>query len=98
MPIIEQTREYRVYLAEKNLRHRVNKTTYFLLLILNIDPYGCGLVLLVGTPNDRTNTDAIRTWVRNALCCPSCMRTKHIRKLASRLERELNEKIQNFYE
>lgn len=98
MPIIEQTREYRVYLAEKNFKQSINKTTHQLLLMLNIDPYGCGLVLLVGTPNDRTNADAIRTWVRKALCCPSCMRTKSIRKLASRLERELTEKIQNFYE
>ena len=98
MPIIEQTREYRVYLAEKNLKQSIDRTTNQLLLMLNIDPYDCALVFLVGAPNDRTNADAIRTWVENALCCASCMRTKSIRKLASRLERELNEKIQNFYE
>ena len=98
MPIIEQTREYRVYLAKKNLTKRVHQATHTLLHLLNIDPYGCGLVLLVGTPNDRTNTDAIRTWVTKALCCPSCMKTKQIEKLAFRLERELNEKIEQFYE
>jgi hypothetical protein len=94
MKIFEETREYRVYLAEKNLVKRVNQATNSLLHILGIDPHGCGLVLLCGKPNDRTNTDAIRTWVTKALCCPSCMKVKTIGLLANRLQRELADKCE----
>lgn len=93
---VEHTTEYLRYVAKQELARRIEQSTHTLIQLMHIDPYGSGLILLCGKSGDKTNTDAVRTWVTKYLCCPSCMRKQHIGKLASRFERELNDKIESY--
>jgi len=83
---IENTPAYRVHKAEKELAEKINKMTHSLIYLLKINRYDVGLVLLIGKDGDRNNESAVKSWVTDKLCCPSCM----VEKSTITLENELH--------
>lgn len=89
MQMIEELQAYRAYEAERKLAQKINKMTHSLLYFLEINRHDSGLVGLIGKEGDRTNEDAVKSWVTVKLCCPSCMYEKSARTLANELYKVL---------
>lgn len=86
---IENTPAYRAHKAEKELAEKINKMTHSLIYLLKINRYDVDLVLLIGKDGDRNNEAAVKTWVTDKLCCPSCMRQDDARTLSNDLRKAL---------
>lgn len=87
--MFEQGPEYRKYMAEKALNKKAELLTESLLHVMQIAPHDMWLVMLCGEPGDRTNRDAVRSWVRQQLCCLSCAKELDVRTLGAKLSQHI---------
>ena len=97
---IEHTREFRVFMVEKQFRKKVRTLTTYLITALNINPHGRELVGICGQGGEADNTEAIYTWVKQEACCASCIRELTLTVLQKRFVRFLldNSHQQEYYE
>ncbi len=74
MIMIEQTAWYKQYLIEKEFERRITLLGAWLMSEINIDPKGFELSTESDEFGDCCNENFICSWVRAAVCCPSCLR------------------------
>ena len=87
--MIEQSPEYREYMTQKALDKKAKLLAEALLHVMQIAPHDMALVMLCGDPGDRTNRDAVLSWVRQQLCCLSCAKELDVSTLEAKLSQHL---------
>ena len=70
---IEQTREYKTYLLNKSLNQQVKRMAVYLMTTLFIDPHDSQLAAAIQPAILQDNAELVLDWVRQQVCCASCM-------------------------
>ena len=70
---IEQTREYKTYLLNKSLNQQVKRMAVYLMTTLFIDPHSDQLATAIQPEIQQDNAELVLDWVRQQVCCASCM-------------------------
>uniref|UniRef100_A0A486XTW1 Uncharacterized protein n=1 Tax=Rheinheimera sp. BAL341 TaxID=1708203 RepID=A0A486XTW1_9GAMM len=70
---IEQTREYKTYLLNKSLNQQVKRMAVYLMTTLFIDPHSNQLAAAIQPEIQQDNAELVLGWVRQQVCCVSCM-------------------------
>jgi hypothetical protein len=86
---IEETQMYKSYLVEKHFRKKIRNLTTALITVLCINPHGRELVEVCGLGSESDNTEAIYGWVKNEVCCASCVKEFSFAALQRRFVRFL---------
>ena len=94
--MFEQGPEYRKYMAEKALNKKAELLTESLLHVMQIAPHDMSLVMLCGEAGDRTNRDAVRSWVRQQLCCLSCAEELDVSTMKAKLSKHIDNKTDRY--
>ncbi len=81
---IENTRQIRMMVVEKDLRRKARNLTLHLMTALQIEPHGRHLVYACGTGSEHDNCEAVYGWVLDQVCCASCIREVSFEKLQRR--------------
>lgn len=87
---IEHSKEYRSYMAGKNLDRNAGQYAGSLMFFMQIKPHQMELVLIVGKAGDRNNREAIKSWVKTQLCCESENEEDKLETLRKKLQRCLD--------
>lgn len=86
---IENTRQIRMMVVEKDLRRKARNLTLHLITALHIEPHGSQLVCAIGTGAEKDNCEAVYGWVLNQVCCASCIRETSFESLQRRFVKQL---------
>lgn len=93
--MIEHSKEYRAYMAEKDLNENASQFADSLLLVMQIKPHQKELVQICGKRGDKNNRAAIRSWVKGQLCCASCMTEHVVQTIRKKLQRYLSDAVES---
>lgn len=94
--MIEQSPEYREYMTQKALDKKAKLLAEALLHVMQIAPHDMSLVMLCGEPGDRTNRDAVLSWVRQQLCCLSCAKELDVSTMKAKLSKHIDNKTDRY--
>ncbi|MDP5132366.1 MAG: hypothetical protein NWQ54_15880 [Paraglaciecola sp.] len=94
MIAIETTSEFRDFMMHKKFRATVRHLTASLITALKINPHGREFVSVCGQGNEADNCEAIFFWVKNEVCCASCLKEQDFKALQRKLIRYLLENTQ----
>lgn len=86
---IENTRQIRMMVVEKDLRRKASNLTLHLMTALQIEPHCKQLVSAVGTGSEKDNCEAVYGWVLDQVCCASCVREVSFEKLQRQFVKHL---------
>jgi alkylhydroperoxidase family enzyme len=78
---IEQTREYKTYLLNKSLNQQAKRMAVYLMTTLFIDPHNYQLAAAIQPEIQQDNAELVLGWVRQQLCCISCMQEVEFKEL-----------------
>lgn len=96
--MIEHSDYYRDYMTQKALDKKASLMAEALMQQMRIPPHDSALVLFCGNETDKTNRDAVRSWVRGKLCCPSCAKQCSISQLEAEFAQYIAKKTnQDWY-
>ncbi len=89
--IIEHSKAYRSYMADKELDETAQQYADSLMLVMQIKPHQKELVQIVGKAGDKNNREAIKSWVKSQLCCVSENEQGNLETLRNKLQRCLDD-------
>ena len=78
---IEQTREFKVHLLNKALNQQVKRMAVYLMTTLFIDPHSNHLAAAIQPERQQDNAELVLGWVRQQVCCISCMQEVEFKAL-----------------
>lgn len=78
---IEQTREFKAHLLNKTLNQQVKRMAVYLMTTLFIDPHSDQLAAAIQPDIPQDNAELVLAWVREQVCCASCMREVEFKAL-----------------
>ena len=73
MIVIEQTRQFKQFQIAKNHQRQTRQLATYLITSLFIDPKGQELSAIITPTNALDNTEFVLSWVRQEVCCISCL-------------------------
>lgn len=81
---------------QRKFNRAVELHTKAVIHLLNINSHDTGLIMLCGSGYESNNLQAVKTWISQALCCPSCTKTFSSFDLAEALYKHLERQQQEF--
>lgn len=88
---IEHSKEYRSYMADKDLDRNAGQYAGSLMFFMQIKPHQMELVQIVGKAGDKNNREAIKSWIKNQLCYESEKGQDNLEALRNKLQRYLDD-------
>lgn len=81
MIVIEQTRQFKQLQLTQRYRHQTRQLATYLITALFIDPNGNQLAAMISPEQPVNNTELVLNWVRQEVCCASCLRGVDFKEL-----------------
>lgn len=78
---IEQTPAFKQQVLQQRLHRQVQQLAGYLMTTLFIDPHGQQLATVITPLTQQDNTELVLDWVRQQVCCVSCLQEVDFKQL-----------------